>query len=680
MYFGQPESSHRQRPRHDNRHTQHHGAVDGTAPSGAMTLLPLRRRDRARNISAILTTPVVEYRPPRWTESLMKSPRALSRVPDLAAAAAPLDCSNDGYNSSTAHAYYTPLKSVAAFTTARTSSSTGGVAVPASKAEEVMLSSSSTATRQPCALFYTEASPPSAALRAQRDSEGAGKRVRGAVTGGAASVTAVRHSCGRSPPPHSASSARQSHRSGGIAEVRPGYTTSTERARYRNSVTKKLVDLYDEVAELHECRKNMAYQVTQAMRTDPRNCKESRGEVRLAYRPTPPQQSAVESVQDALEVLHGAMHELVAVYFTPEEKRYLGIDTHLFQASMEKANTYQYAPPPPKRPSSSSRGATLGARGKTSTAATSPSPSTQHSEVREERMKWAKKEATEGETHEHAVTTAPLGLPETTTPPGTSAPTPTYSESLPLQSLLPQPPPTNTALMNADSSNAGAWSEPAASAAINSARCSLLASPSTQERQFLAELAPPAASSESVPPLSPRLCSTMEQAAAPEGAEGVFGAVKEQQLIADTETAETQKGEGTPERARGPVESASTLGSAWPTDTAAGSPVHPPSRPRLSPEAQPLVKVPVRGRAEHILVAKVPPTVPPETELVTMKAQVPAPTSINLTSVPRPSQPPSHTASSVHHNGASAAARPPPQGPKKRSGFQQLLIESDSDQ
>ncbi|KAG5508630.1 hypothetical protein JIQ42_08417 [Leishmania sp. Namibia] len=685
MYSDRLASSHHQRSRHDSRRTQPHSAVDGAALSSTMTLLPLRRRDHARDISAALTAPVVDYRPPQWTASLLKSSGTLSRVPNLAAAATPLDCSNGGDSSGIAHAYYTPLQSVAAFTNARASSWIGGVAVPVSKTEETTLRSSPTVTRQPLAPFYAEAPPPSAAASARRDYEGVGRRVRAALAGGT-TVAAGRQFFGRSPPPPSASRSRQSHRRRGIAEVRPGYTTSTERARYRNSVTKKLVDLYDEVAELHACRKNMAFQVTQAMRTDPRHCKESRGEVRLAGKATPQQQSAVESVKDALEVLHGAMHELVAVYFTPEEKRFLGIDTHLFQTSAEKANAYQYAPPPPKRPPSSN-GAARGDRGKTSTAATSPSASTPHSEVREEQGRGGEEEAaTEGESHEHTVAATPTGRPTVTpppapsgltTPPGLSAPAPTSATTRRLRPLSSQQQQRNATQINNDDNNAWAASELAASAALNSARVSLHASPITVALQSVAELAPLAASPQSVAPSSPPLFSPVTPITAPGEAEGVFGAVAEEQTAADSQTAETEVLEGTPERAFAPGESLSTLGSAWLTDTAAGSPVRPHARPKQPPAAQPLVKVPVCGRNGHILIAKVPPAVPPGTTWGKTQAQVPASASANLTAPPPLSQPPSRTAPAASRNDASAAENSAPQAPTKRVGFQRLLIDSD---
>ncbi|KAG5487362.1 hypothetical protein CUR178_08448 [Leishmania enriettii] len=688
MYSDRLASSHHQRSRHNSRCAQPLSAVDGFALSSTMTLLPLRRRDRARDIRAALTAPVVDYRPPQWTTSLLKSSGTLSRVPNLAAAATPLDCSNGGDSSGIAHAYYTPLQSVAAFTNARASSWIGGVAVPVSKTEETTLRSSPTVTRQPLAPFYAEASPPSAAASARRNYEGVGRRVRAALAGGA-TVAAGRRFFGRSPPPPSAPRSRQSHRRRGIAEVRPGYTTSTERARYRNSVTKKLVDLYDEVAELHACRKNMAFQVTQAMLTDPRHCKESRGEVRLAGKATPQQQSAVESVKDALEVLHGAMHELVAVYFTPEEKRFLGIDTHLFQTSAEKANAYQYAPPLPKR-RPSSNGAARGDRGKMSSAATPPSASTPHSEVREEQGRGGGEEAaTEGESHEHTVAATPTGRPTAmlpsapsglTTPPELSAPAPTSATTRRLRPLSSQPQQPSTMQISDDDNNAWGASEPVASSAPKSDRVSLPASPITVELQSVAELTPLAASPQSAAPSSPFLFSPVAPAAAPEEAEGAFGAIAEQQTAADSQTAKTQAPEGTPERAFAPGESLSTLGSAWPTDTAAGSPVHPHARPKQPPDAHPLVKVPVYGRDGNILITKVPPAVSPGTTSVKTQAQVPASASANLTAPPPPSQPPSRTARATSRNDASTAENSAPQAPATRVFLQHLLVSSDSDE
>lgn len=137
-------------------------------------------------------------------------------------------------------------------------------------------------------------------------------------------------------------STRKGGPAGGMAEIRAGYVTATERVRYRNGVTKKLIDLHDEVTELYGCRENMSTQLLLAMRADPRYAKERNGEVRLAERPTRQQRQAVEELCAALKTLQHVCRETVSAYLSPEEKRFLGVNTHVFQTDEERDSTYQY--------------------------------------------------------------------------------------------------------------------------------------------------------------------------------------------------------------------------------------------------------------------------------------------------------------------------------------------------
>lgn len=624
----------------------HYNVDARAAPSNTVTLLPLRHYGCARDISAALTAPVVEYRQPQWTTPPGRPLWTLSPVPNPTAAATGVEHRNGGNRSGTPHAYCIPSRCPAAFTAARTLSYFGGAAASAARATQATPRSSSNVMRAPFTSSYMEALP-------QRDYEATGRRVRGERAGGA-TATAGRHSTGSSPPPRSTTSDRQSHRSRDIAQVRPGCTTSTERIRYRNGVTRKLIDLYDEVAELYDCRENMRNQVKQAMRTDPRYSKERHGEVRLAGEPTPQQQSAVESVEDALEVLHDAVHELVAAYLTPEEKRYLGIDTHLFQTNTEKANTYQYAPPPPK-PQSSPRSAARRAGGKTSRAAKSPLRSTRHREVREE-------EEEEGEAHEDIAATAPTpAAPTRTAPADTPAP--------------PQQPLTTTTTHNNISNNVWDSPAPTASAAFRSAAIFPPASPVKLAQQSVAELSPLLASPQPVTSSSQPFYSSIVHVAAPETHEDSFGATAEQRPVAASHTEDTEIAEGTPERVLASAASASTLSSAWPTDTGAGSPPHPPpgSQPPLATD--PLVKASARSSPdEQNTIARTPPAIPPR--CTSVQAQVPALTSANSTEPP--SHPPSQAAAATSCNDASAAQASEPKAQTAVSKFKRFLIDSDS--
>ncbi|CAC9436435.1 conserved hypothetical protein [Leishmania infantum JPCM5] len=654
MHFDPGPCSRDQRPQRENRYTVHYNMDGRAAPSSTTTLLPLRHYGRARDISAMLTAPVVEYRQPQWTTPLGKPLWTLSPIPNPTTAATGVERRSGGSRSGTPHAYCIPSSCPTAFTAARTLSYLSGAAASAARATETTLRSSSNVMRQPFTSSYMEVSPPSAAVAAQRDYEAAGRRVRAERAGGA-TATAGRHSSGSSPPPRSTTSDQQSHRSRDIAQARPGCTTSTERVRYRNGVTRKLIDLYDEIAELYDCRENMRNQVTQAMRTDPRYCKERHGEVRLACEPTPQQQSAVESVEDALEVLHDAVHELVAAYLTPEEKRHLGIDTHLFQTSTEKANTYQYAPPPSK-PQSSSSSAARRARRKTSTATTSPLPSTRPREVR--------KEQEEGEADENTAATSPTpAAPTLTAPADTPAPQ--------------QQPLATTTTNNNISNNVWDLSAPAASAAFSSAAIPLPAFPVKLAQQSVVELSQLADPPQPVTSSSQPLCSSIVHVAAPEKHEDGSDTAVEQKPATASHTEDAEIAEGTPERVLASAVPASTPSITWPTDTGAGSTPHPPtgSQPPLATDQ--LVKVPVSSPDAQIPIAKTPPAVPPGPTSVRAQAREPALTSTNPTQPPP--HPPSQAAFATSCNDASAAKASEPQAQRAVSRFKRLLIDSDSD-
>ncbi|GET85365.1 hypothetical protein, conserved [Leishmania tarentolae] len=663
MYFDPGRSS---LPQRENRYTAQ-GDADGHAPPfSTTTLLPLRHRNCARDISATLTASVVEYRQPQWMTPLGKPLWALSSAPNPTAAATGVERRSGGSRSGAPHAYGISSKCPAAFAAARTLSYRGGGSASAARSTETTHHSFPNVVQEPFASVHMEASSISAAEPPQRDHKSMGRHLRGERAGGATAIAGW--PSGSSPSPRSTTNDRQSHRGCGVVQVRPGCTTSTERARYRNHVTRKLIDLYDEVAELYDCRENMRSQVTQAMRTDPRYCKERHGEVRLTCEPTPQQQSAVQSVEDALEVLHYAVHELVATYLTPEEKRYIGIDTHLFQTNTEKASTYQYAPPPPK-PQSSSRSASRRAREKISVAASSsPLPSTDHCEVRGA-QKEGDEAALEREAHVYTVAAAPT--------PAASTRTASLDTSAPPPPPLPQQQPLTTATANNGIRKVGDSWVPEFSAASLSAGVSLLALPVKLAQQSATEFFPlevqPEQATSSPRPLHP----SPVHVAAPAKHESDSGTVAELKPVSFSHTKGAEMDEGTPERVLASVTSASTSSSACPTGPGSGSRPHPPTRPQPPLATAPLVKVPVRCPDGQVPTKKMSPEISPGVKSVQAQVQAPALTAANPTQLP--SHLPDRTASATSCNNASAANASERPTQAALSRFKRLLIDSDSD-
>lgn len=137
-------------------------------------------------------------------------------------------------------------------------------------------------------------------------------------------------------------------------EPLPLLISSTERVRYRNEVTKKLLDWVRQVSDMYDCQETMEKEVWNSMCVDPRYTAEKKGSgpstarqgtgivVTIAQRPQREQRVALRAVLASLEVLQGACVELVSAYLTPEEKRYLGLNTHFFQTQKERRTRYQY--------------------------------------------------------------------------------------------------------------------------------------------------------------------------------------------------------------------------------------------------------------------------------------------------------------------------------------------------
>lgn len=124
----------------------------------------------------------------------------------------------------------------------------------------------------------------------------------------------------------------------------PRFISTTERVRYRNEVTRKVLDFVREVSDIYDCRATMESEIVSAMCIDPRWSKETKGVVTVASQPSKDQRIALNATLASLDILQSACVELVATYLTPEEKRYLGLNTHFFQSRRERETTYQYMP------------------------------------------------------------------------------------------------------------------------------------------------------------------------------------------------------------------------------------------------------------------------------------------------------------------------------------------------
>eukprot|EP00796_Vickermania_ingenoplastis_P010763 gene10763-7491_t len=146
----------------------------------------------------------------------------------------------------------------------------------------------------------------------------------------------------------SADRRRRSPRRGRSEEPAEMTISTTERVRYRNEVTGKVLEFVRGVSEMYDCRQRMEQEVLNAMCVDPRHTSEHQSVVRVARKPTGEQRVALNAVVTSLELLQGACVELVASYLTPEEKRYLGLNTHYFQSRKERETAYQYVGRQPK--------------------------------------------------------------------------------------------------------------------------------------------------------------------------------------------------------------------------------------------------------------------------------------------------------------------------------------------
>ncbi|KAG5512269.1 hypothetical protein JKF63_07791 [Porcisia hertigi] len=609
MYQHSLQSSRHHRSQLDDSPSEHYNVVGGVAPPRTTSFLPLRRYGRARDISAALTAPVVEYQQPQWT----------------------------------------------------------------------MLHPPSHAMRQLFSSLHPVISLPSTEASSRREYDVVSRQARGQRAVGVAATAAGRQLPGSSPPPRPTTSAQPPHRSRDIAEVRPGCTTPTERVRYRVRVTRKLIDLYDEVSELYHCRENMSHQLTQAMRTDPRHCKEQHGEVQLAPKPAAHQQLALEAVGDALCVLHDAVRELVAAYLTSEEKRHLGIDTHVFQTKRQKANTYQYVPQPQQPPG----GAARGAGGKTFPAAAAPSASLQHSEVCEDQERGANSATEDGARHRPVAPALSVKMPSTL-----ESLSHQEEEEEEEEGEEGEQTPHYGARPSDTRDSAGNPSVPALSGDLNAAGVPLSVSPITSSRQAVVELSPVMTS----PPSATAPLPSRNTASAATEFDAVSGVVTHQQPVEASQNKDAERAQETPERVSVAAASASTRDSTSPTGTAAGSPVHPQTGPQPPSATRRLVKMPVRGPDGQILITKIPPTMPTETKWMKVPVGTPAVISTNLkpppslqpTSSAPPSRLPSRNSSFANRAPAAgvaeASAPPPPPPPRTlRAEFKRFLVDSDSD-
>ncbi|KPA73651.1 hypothetical protein ABB37_09593 [Leptomonas pyrrhocoris] len=706
MYFDHSPSQRQQQSRYAPRSTS-------PASTATTTLLPFRRSERGVNL-AVALSPVQGYLQPQW--AVPSAAAATQRPPSppmrdsfqaqqqrgawTSAAAPHAYCVRGHPDAPSAQLYgRSPYREEDGDEEAAAAASSAAPPAAFAAVPTVVVSDAAR-----CPSLSSSPSPPLTSRRPFATSPSAADgaaAVGGCTAARRAGIAPNRFDrvVGAAEPP-SSSAARPRGR--GIAEVRPGCTTSTERVRYRSNVTKKLIDLYDEVAELYECRGNMTFQVTQAMRSDPRYTKERHGEVRLAYKPAPAQQAAVTAVESSLEALHDACHELVAAYLTPEEKRYLGIDTHLFQTNAEKKSTYQYAPAnptskaPPDSPSQQEEGSTNTAR----------PPSVSSGSQHEQRP-----------SHPDGVkfTTQATAVPSTSAAAPSSRQTPTPTPQYSLASAAFQEDQAVSA--NNTNYNENTQLNTSADQPYSLIEASAIVSPSTaaastthndpaqMNRAALPPSLPPPAAVSSVYPPPQQQQQQQQQPAA-------VGVPAASQREAATDDTVAVGSVSSPERMYAPAGSTSSLGGgAWPSDTATATARASPVAPRPSVPAKVLVQPPPpsavgagrNGASARASCAppKMPPGIPPGAKLVKMPMGVPPPAAAaaaatttttattdaalasstvaaagggGLSASHPPMHPPSRNSSFTNRTAAAA-----PKAPAMRAEFKRFLIDSDSD-
>ncbi|RNF13055.1 uncharacterized protein Tco025E_06362 [Trypanosoma conorhini] len=118
-----------------------------------------------------------------------------------------------------------------------------------------------------------------------------------------------------------------------------------ECIRHRREVRDVLLRVHCEIERLQgEADAWLVKSVYDAMRLDLRRAKDVYGEVKPLPHPTEEQEQALAAFAEGLAVLQDATVELVATFLSPEEKRFLGVDTHKYQTRAQRSTTYQYAP------------------------------------------------------------------------------------------------------------------------------------------------------------------------------------------------------------------------------------------------------------------------------------------------------------------------------------------------
>nr|CCC92712.1 conserved hypothetical protein [Trypanosoma congolense IL3000] len=116
-----------------------------------------------------------------------------------------------------------------------------------------------------------------------------------------------------------------------------------ECVRHRKEVSAMLVRLVNVIIGVGEDVQNtLLKELSDAMRMDVRRAREMKDGVVPRSSPSEEQSSALNEFAKAIDSLIEASRELVASFFTSEEKLFLGIDTHRYQTRKERATTYQY--------------------------------------------------------------------------------------------------------------------------------------------------------------------------------------------------------------------------------------------------------------------------------------------------------------------------------------------------
>ncbi|KAH8618727.1 hypothetical protein ERJ75_000255100 [Trypanosoma vivax] len=116
-----------------------------------------------------------------------------------------------------------------------------------------------------------------------------------------------------------------------------------ECLRHRREVINMLLRVHEAIKEIYnDAGKSLVKNLRDSMRVDPRRAKNTYGEVKPLRQPVKEQEEALQGFAQGVESMLETSQELVAAFLTPEEKLFLGVDSHKFQTRKERETNYQY--------------------------------------------------------------------------------------------------------------------------------------------------------------------------------------------------------------------------------------------------------------------------------------------------------------------------------------------------